>query len=48
MTEYAALIGIDWSDAKHDVCLIDTASPQRCLHAQLDGRSPLMPGVRRL
>jgi transposase len=23
MSEYAALIGIDWADAKHDICLID-------------------------
>ncbi|MCA1850320.1 MAG: IS110 family transposase [Acidobacteria bacterium] len=29
MAAYAALVGIDWSDSKHDVCLIDTASPQR-------------------
>jgi transposase len=24
-TELAALVGIDWSDKKHDVCLVDTA-----------------------
>ncbi|MCA1850283.1 MAG: IS110 family transposase [Acidobacteria bacterium] len=29
MAEYAALIGIDWSDKKHDVCLIDPASGKR-------------------
>jgi transposase len=29
MTEYAALLGIDWSDRKHDLCLIDTASGRR-------------------
>jgi transposase len=29
MTEYAALIGIDWSDRKHDLCLIDTATGTR-------------------
>jgi len=29
MLEYAALIGIDWSDAKHDVCLLDCASGKR-------------------
>jgi transposase len=29
MTEYAALLGIDWSDRKHDLCLIETASGQR-------------------
>jgi transposase len=26
MSEYAALIGIDWADQKHDICLIDRAS----------------------
>lgn len=26
MSEYAALIGIDWADSKHDICLIDLAS----------------------
>jgi transposase len=26
MTQYAALIGIDWSDRKHDICLIDLAT----------------------
>gem|GEM_PF-344027 len=25
-TQFAALIGIDWSDAKHDICLVDTAT----------------------
>ena len=25
-TEFAALIGIDWSDTKHDLCLVDTAT----------------------
>ena len=29
MTEYAALLGIDWSDRKHDLCLIDTATSER-------------------
>ena len=29
MPEYAALVGIDWSDAKHDVCLLDCASGRR-------------------
>jgi transposase len=24
--DFAALIGIDWSDAKHDICLVDTAT----------------------
>ena len=27
--EFAALIGIDWSDAKHDVCLVDTATKEQ-------------------
>ena len=26
MKEYAAYLGIDWADTKHDLCLIDTAS----------------------
>lgn len=26
MEHFAAYIGIDWSDAKHDVCLVDTAT----------------------
>jgi len=25
-THFAALIGIDWSDQKHDICLVDTQS----------------------
>jgi transposase len=29
MAEYAALIGIDWSDSKHDLCLIDPQTLQR-------------------
>src|SRR5215207_1976950 len=29
MAEYAALIGIDWSDRKHDLCLVETASGTR-------------------
>jgi hypothetical protein len=29
MHDFAALIGIDWADAKHDVCLLDCASGQR-------------------
>jgi transposase len=29
MSEYAALIGIDWSDSKHDICLIDPATGRR-------------------
>jgi hypothetical protein len=29
MAQYAALIGIDCSDVKHDICLIDSATTQR-------------------
>jgi len=29
MDEFAAYVGIDWSDQKHDVCLIDSASGQK-------------------
>jgi transposase len=29
MAEYAALLGIDWSDRKHDICLIETATGVR-------------------
>jgi transposase len=29
MTQYIALIGIDWSDSKHDICLIDSQTLQR-------------------
>jgi transposase len=29
MTEFAALLGIDWSDKKHDLCLIDSATGKR-------------------
>jgi transposase len=29
MAEYAALIGIDWSDRKHDLCLVENASGKR-------------------
>lgn len=29
MSEYAALIGIDWSDSKHDICLIDPRTLRR-------------------
>lgn len=27
--EYAALVGIDWADAKHDLCLLDCAAGRR-------------------
>ncbi len=29
MTDFAALLGIDWSDKKHDLCLIETATGKR-------------------
>jgi hypothetical protein len=29
MTDFAALLGIDWSDRKHDICLIEIASAKR-------------------
>lgn len=29
MAEYAALIGIDWADSKHDLCLIDPQTGRR-------------------
>jgi transposase len=29
MTQYAALIGIDWADSKHDICLINPETEQR-------------------
>src|SRR5215203_430614 len=29
MADYAALIGIDWADSKHDICLIDPPTGQR-------------------
>lgn len=29
MAQYAALIGIDWSDSKHDICLVDPHTGRR-------------------
>jgi len=29
MAQYAALLGIDWSDKKHDLCLIETVTGKR-------------------
>ncbi|MDT5268111.1 MAG: hypothetical protein QOH49_297 [Acidobacteriota bacterium] len=29
MSDFAALLGIDWSDRKHDICLIETATGKR-------------------
>jgi transposase len=32
MNQYAACLGIDWADKKHDLCLLDTATSQKtCL-----------------
>lgn len=28
MTQYAALIGIDWADSKHDICVLDVTTGQ--------------------
>lgn len=28
MTQYAALIGIDWADSKHDICMLDVMTGQ--------------------
>ena len=27
--EFAALVGIDWADQKHDICLLDTTTGRR-------------------
>ena len=29
MNQYAACLGIDWADKKHDLCLIDTATGKK-------------------
>ena len=29
MSEYAALVGIDWSDSKHDICLVEPQTLRR-------------------
>ena len=29
MADFAALLGIDWSDTKHDLCLVETATGKR-------------------
>ena len=29
MTQYAAYLGIDWADKKHDLCLVDAASSNK-------------------
>jgi len=29
MEHFAALVGIDWSDKKHDLCLVDLATGKR-------------------
>jgi transposase len=42
MADYAALIGIDWADSKHDTCLIDPATGRR--EASLLRHSPTAIG----
>ena len=32
MSDFAALLGIDWADAKHDLCLIEAATHQKEFH----------------
>ena len=29
MEQFAAFVGIDWSDSKHDLCLVDLATAHR-------------------
>ena len=29
MSEYAAFVGFDWADSKHDICLVDAASGKK-------------------
>ena len=29
MNEYAAYLGIDWADKKHDLCLLDVATGKK-------------------
>ena len=29
MNQYAACLGIDWADKKHDLCLLDTATGKK-------------------
>ncbi len=29
MTEYAAFVGFDWADKKHDICLVDVATGKK-------------------
>jgi transposase len=29
MSEYAAFVGFDWADSKHDLCLVDAATPKK-------------------
>jgi hypothetical protein len=40
MTEYAAFLGIDWADKKHDVCLSDTTTGSAGLHERRAGARP--------
>ena len=32
MTQYAAYLGIDWADKKHDLCLVDAATGHKTKH----------------
>ena len=41
--EFAAFVGIDWADAKHDICLQAADSEQR----ELKERSGARPSSRR-
>ncbi len=29
MSEYAAFVGFDWADKKHDLCLVDAATGKK-------------------
>ena len=29
MSEYAAFVGFDWADKKHDICLVDVATGKK-------------------
>jgi hypothetical protein len=33
-TEYAACLGIDWADKKHDLCLLDAATGKKTTDGQ--------------
>ncbi len=46
---FAALIGLDWSDRKHDLCLVDATTGDRELsiikHTSFAGTATLIRGV---